>query len=97
MIFETELLMEAEREGLNIVEIPVTVNEQRESRIKLHKRVTDKLRDLLSARLCRISMIIGFPMAFLGGVSLLSLIWDKIQGVSGGLTNPYSFLLSMLL
>ena len=97
MIYETELLMEAEQEGLNIVEIPVRVNELRESRIKLHRRVTHKLRDLLSARLCRISMYVGFPMVSLGGVSLLSLVWDKIRGVSGGFTNPYSFLLSMLL
>lgn len=97
-IYETELLVEASTEGLNIVEVPVVVEEFRPYRVGLVWRIQHKLTDLLSANLNRISAFIGVPL-FLGGVlNLVFLTMAKIKSHSlGGFINPYAFLLSMLL
>jgi len=97
-IFETELLVEAQREGFEIVEIPVRVEEHRRSREGLKKKIQGKLEDLLSARLDLISLYVGAPL-FLGGVlAMLYLILEKLMFSSqAGFMNPYAFLLSMLL
>ena len=97
-IFETELLVEAQREGLDIVEIPVRVEEHRQSREELGLKIRVKLEDLLSARLDLISIYVGAPLFLIGLVSLLYLTFDKLMFASrGGFLNPYSFLISMLL
>jgi glycosyltransferase involved in cell wall biosynthesis len=97
-IFETELMAEALREGFDIVEIPVKVEENRHSRESLGSKVQGKLEDLLSLRLDLVSFYVGIPMFLLGIAVLIYLSLDKILFDSlGGFTNPYSFLLSMLL
>lgn len=97
-IYETELLVEASTEGLNIVEVPVAVEELRPYRVGLLWRIQHKLTDLLSAKLNRVSALIGVPL-FLGGIlNLVFLTMAKIKSHSvGGFVNPYAFLLSMLL
>ena len=97
-VFETELLVEAGNEGLNIVEVPVVVEEKRPSRILLGRRVQTKLEDLLSARLNRVSTYVGLPLIFVGVMILVALTVWKIQGnPMSGFSMPYTFLLSMLL
>lgn len=97
-IFETELLVEAQREGLEIVEVPVTVEEHRRSREGLGKKIQGKFEDLLSTRLDLISLYVGSPLFFGGFLAMLYLILDKLLfAQSGGFMNPYAFLLSMLL
>ena len=97
-VFETELLVEAGREGLRIVEVPVVVEEHRPSREVLGHKIRTKLRDLLSARVDRISFLVGIPI-FMGGIlSIGVLSLGKLRSASlGGFINPYSFLLSMLM
>ncbi len=96
-IYETELLAEALREGLEIVEVPVAVEERRASREVLGSKIIRKLEDLLSARLKTITIFVGTPF-FIGGLlSLFNLSIGKLRsGATGGFVNPYSFLLSML-
>jgi len=97
-IFETELLVEAQREGLDIVEVPVRVEEHRRSREGLGKKIGDKLEDLLSARLDLVSLYVGVPLFLCGLISLIYLSAQKLLFASqAGFLNPYSFLLSMLL
>jgi len=97
-VFETELLMEASGEGLEIVEVPVIVEEQRPSRILLGRRIQTKLEDLLSARLNRVSTYVGVPLIIVGAIILIALTAWKIQGnPMAGFSMPYTFLLSMLL
>lgn len=97
-IFETELLVEASSEGLDIVEVPVIVEEQRPSRTMLGRRIQTKLEDLLSARLNRVSTYVGLPLIIVGVIILMVLSAWKVQGNSmSGFSMPYTFLLSMLL
>jgi glycosyltransferase involved in cell wall biosynthesis len=97
-VFETELMVEAERMGLYIAEVPVTVGESRSSRELLGRKIQSKLEDLLSARLDRISIMVGVPMFVTGLLGVLLLTYVKTASSSyGGFVNPYSFLLSMLL
>jgi hypothetical protein len=97
-VFETELLAEASDEGLNIVEVPVIVEERRPSRILLGRRIQTKLEDLLSARLNRVSTYVGLPLIIFGVMILAILTVLKIQGnPMSGFSMPYTFLLSMLL
>jgi len=97
-IFETELIVEAQREGFDIVEVPVTVEEHRRSREGLGKKIQGKLEDLLSTRLDLISLYVGAPLFFGGLFAMFYLILDKVlSDRTGGFMNPYAFLLSMLL
>lgn len=97
-IFETELIVEAQREGFNIVEFPVSVEEHRPSRERLGQKIQGKLEDLLSARLDLISLYVGVPLFVGGFLAILYLTLEKLLFASrGGFINPYSFLLSMLL
>jgi hypothetical protein len=45
-LFASELVIRAEREGVNIVEIPVRVKEMREPSIHLFRRVPNVLKNL---------------------------------------------------
>jgi glycosyltransferase involved in cell wall biosynthesis len=97
-IFETELLVEAVKEGLDVVEIPVSVEERRRSREKLGRKIQGKLEDLLSARLDLVAIYVGAPIFLFGVAGLFYLTLDKLLFASqSGFSNPYSFLLSMLL
>lgn len=97
-IYETELMVEAGREGLDIVEVPIVVFESRPSREVLAHKVSRKLGDLLSARLDRISFFVGIPLFIIGLLGLLVLTIGKLTLASaGGFVNPYGFLISMLL
>jgi len=60
-IYKTELVVEVGRRGLKIVEVPVEVKDDRPSREVLRKKIQRKLKDLLSARLDRLSLFVGIP------------------------------------
>ena len=97
-VYETELLVEAGAEGFDIVEVPVTVEEHRPSREVLSFKVRRKLEDLLSVRLDFVSLVVGFPLFLIGVASLLVLVIGKLSSSGfSGFTNPYTFLISMLL
>jgi glycosyltransferase involved in cell wall biosynthesis len=97
-VFETELLVEADREGFDIVEVPVVVEEHRRSREVLWYKIRRKLEDLLSARLDRIFLLVGVPTFLVGFVTMLFLILGKLRSATAsGFVNPYTFLLSMLM
>jgi glycosyltransferase involved in cell wall biosynthesis len=95
-VFETELMMEAQKMGLHIMEIPVTVTDNRPSRQPLRYKIQLKLRDLLSVRIDKISLYLGVPLLIIGFFGLTWLSMEKIVWRHGGFINPYSFLLSML-
>jgi len=97
-IFETELLVEAQRDGFDIVEVPVSVEEHRRSREGLGRKIRGKLEDLLSVRLDLVSLYVGVPL-FLGGlIAVFYLTLEKLLSTRpGGFLNPYAFLISMLL
>ena len=72
----------------------MTVNPSR----ALGRKIQSKLEDLLSARIDRISLIVGMLMFVLGFLGVLFLTYVKTASSSyGGFVNPYAFLLSMLL
>jgi hypothetical protein len=50
-LFDTELVLRAEREGFQIAELPVTVEEQRDARSSFLKRVPRTLLGLLRIRI----------------------------------------------
>ncbi len=96
-VFETELLVEARRRGYAVKEVPVAVDDRRPSRQPLSVKVSLKLRDLLSARLDVVALVLGCA-AFLAG--LISLAWlslSKMLSGSPGFVNPYSYLIYTLL
>jgi len=97
-VYETELLAEAEREGLYIAEVPVGVAETRPSREYLGRKIRGKLEDLSSARLDRVSFLLGGPMLLTGLLGIALLAYVKATRLSlGGFVNPYSFLIAILL
>ena len=96
-IFETELLVEAKRRGYRVKEVPVAVDDHRSSRQPLGIKVSLKLRDLLSARLDAVALVLGCAAVLAGLVSLAWLSLSKIHSGSPGFVNPYSYLISMLL
>jgi glycosyltransferase involved in cell wall biosynthesis len=96
-VFETEILVEAQKMGLTLKEIPVSVTENRSSRQPLPIKVQLKLKDLLSVRIDIISLYLGVPLLLVGLIALARLSLEKIILNRVGFINPYSFLLSMLL
>ncbi len=96
-IFETELLVEAKRRGYSVKEVPVSVDDRRSSRQPLGVKVSLKLRDLLSARLDAVALVLGCAALLAGLVSLAVLTLGKVFSGSPGFVNPYSYLISMLL
>ena len=96
-VFETEVLLEAQRMGLHIHEVPVMVNDYRRGRLPLRYKISSKLQDLMSLRLDVISMISGILMFLVGSISIIILSFEKLLLNREGFLNPYSFLLSMLL
>jgi glycosyltransferase involved in cell wall biosynthesis len=96
-VFETELLMAVEREGLRIRELPVAVRDDRPSRQPLLVKVTSKLRDLASLRVHVFAFGVG-GAALISGLALLGyLVLEKVRSGQPGFLNPYSFLIAMLL
>ena len=96
-VFETEVLLEAQRMGLHIHEVPVEVNDYRRGRLPLRYKIGSKLQDLMSLRLDIISMLSGFLMFLVGSVFIVYLSLEKLLFNREGFLNPYSFLISMLL
>jgi glycosyltransferase involved in cell wall biosynthesis len=97
-VYETELLAEAERAGLYVAELPVSVEELRPSREVLWKKIKGKGEDLFSAGLDRVSFMVGVPMVLAGLLGVTLLAYVKVTRPSlGGFVNPYSFLIAILL
>ncbi|MCX6648166.1 MAG: glycosyltransferase [Candidatus Bathyarchaeota archaeon] len=96
-VFETELLVEAERRGMRIAEVPVNVVEMRRSRETLLRKVETKLEDLLSARLDRLALLFGAPLMATGLTWFAILILEKLGSPLSGFMNPYSFIAAVLL
>lgn len=97
MIYETELLLEAQKEGLRVRQIPVTVIDPREGRQPLGEKVFTKFQGLFSLRMDVLSIIMGCAMFLLGVATILFLSVQKLVYMGSGFLNPYSFLSSMLL
>ncbi len=97
MIYETELLLEAQKEGLRVHQIPVTVTDPREGRQPLGAKVFTKFQGLFSLRMDVISIIMGCAMFLLGVISILFLSVQKLFFQGSGFLNPNSYLSSMLL
>ena len=97
MIYETELLLEAQKEGLLVHQIPVTVTDPREGRQPLGAKAFTKFQGLFSRRMDVISIIMGCTMFLLGVTSILFLSVKKLIFQGSGFLNPYSYLSSMLL
>lgn len=96
-IFETELIIEAQKQGFKVIELPVEVNDHRKSRQPISSKIQSKMRDLLSNRLDKIAFTIGGSCLSLG-ISLLSILsWEKLSSGHSGFLNPYSFLFSIAL
>jgi glycosyltransferase involved in cell wall biosynthesis len=96
-VFETELLLAAEREGLRVRELPVAVRDDRTSRQPLLVKVASKLRDLASLRVHVFAFGVG-GAALISGLALLGyLVLEKVRSGQPGFLNPYSFLIAMLL
>jgi len=96
-VFETELVVEAKRRGYAVKEVPVAVDDRRPSRQPLGVKVSLKLRDLLSARLDAVALVLGCAALLAGLVSLAWLSLRKILSGNPGFVNPYSYLISTLL
>jgi glycosyltransferase involved in cell wall biosynthesis len=96
-IFETELMLEAERKGVKIIEIPVNVIDNRKSRQAIRKKIQYKLRDLMTYELSYIAFLIGVPVLILGFLIIIYLIYLKLKTGITGFHNPYSFLISILM
>jgi glycosyltransferase involved in cell wall biosynthesis len=96
-IFETELLIEAERKGVKIIEIPVNIIDNRKSRQAIRKKIQYKLRDLMTFELSFIAFLIGIPVLILGFLIIIYLIYLKLKTGITGFQNPYSFLISILM
>ncbi len=96
-VFETEMLVEAERRGMRIVEVPVSVVESRRSRETLLRKVETKLEDLLSARLDRLALFSGVPVLLAGLLWLIILALEKLGSPLSGFLSPYSLLAAVLL
>ncbi len=96
MVYETELLIEAQKEGLKIHQIPVFVSDPRSGRQPLGFKIVAKFQDLLSIRLDILAIMLGISMFILGCIGIVGLSVSKVIH-GGGFLNPYSFLSSMLL
>ncbi len=96
MVYETELLIEAQREGLKVHQIPVDVTDPRAGRQPLGMKVLTKMQDLISLRMDLLAILLGGLMFALGALGIVLLSLNKLLHGSGFL-NPYSFLSSMLL
>lgn len=96
-VFETEMLLAAQRGGLRIKELPVEVNGGRPSRQPLGVKVRSKLRDAVSLRVDVLAFWFGGLTLLSGLVMLGYLSLEKVQSGQPGFLNPYSFLLAMLL
>ncbi len=96
MVYETELLIEAQKEGLMIHQIPVVVTDPRSGRQPLGFKVISKFQDLLSLRLDLLAILLGVSMFIIGCMGIVVLSVSKVLH-GGGFVNPYSFLSSMLL
>jgi glycosyltransferase involved in cell wall biosynthesis len=96
-VFETEVLLEAQRRNLSIVQIPVKVEDKRLGRLPLRYKVVSKGQDLASLRVDVFSLVAGGVLFLAGSVWIGYLLLQKLVFNREGFLNPYSFLLSMLL
>ena len=96
-VFETELMLAAQRMGLSIREVPVVVRGDRPSRQPLGVKVRSKLRDLLSLRVDALAFGFGGLSIATGLTILVYLSLEKVRSGAQGFLNPYSFLISILL
>jgi hypothetical protein len=96
-VFETEMLLAAQRLGLKLLELPVEVNDSRPSRQPLVFKVRSKLRDLFSLRVDSFAFWFGGAATIIGLALLVTLGYEKLMSGQPGFLNPYSFLIAMLL
>ena len=96
-VFETEVLLEAQRRNYSIAQIPVRVDDQRQGRLPLVHKVASKGQDLASLRIDVFSLSMGAVLFLVGSLWLGYLSLEKLVFNREGFLNPYSFLISMLL
>jgi hypothetical protein len=96
-VFETELLVEAEKRGMRIAELPVSVVERRSSRETLRRKVETKFEDLISAKLDRVALLSGAQLMIAGSAWLTILGFEKLGSPLAGFINPYRFIAAVVL
>lgn len=96
-VFETEVLLEAQRRKHRIAQIPVSVDDQRQGRLPLRYKVASKGQDLASLRIDVFSLSMGVVLFLVGSLWLGYLSLEKLVFNREGFLNPYSFLISMIL
>ena len=96
-VFETEVLLEAQRRNYSIAQIPVRVDDQRQGRLPFVHKVASKGQDLASLRIDVFSLSMGVVLFLVGSLWLGYLSLEKLVFNREGFLNPYSFLISMLL
>ena len=73
IIYETELLLEAQKESLLVYQIPVSVTDPRDGRQPLGAKISTKFQGLSSMRLDFISIILDCSRFLFGVLSILFL------------------------
>ena len=96
-VFETEVLLEAQRRKHRIAQIPVEVDDQRQGRLPLRYKVVSKGQDLASLRIDVFLLSMGVVLFLVGSLWLGYLSLEKLVFNREGFLNPYSFLISMIL
>jgi len=96
-VFETEVLLEAQRRKHRIAQIPVIVDDPRRGRLPLRYKVVSKGQDLASLRIDVFSLSMGVMLFLVGSLWLGYLSLEKLVYNREGFLNPYSFLISMML
>ena len=96
-VYETEVLLEAQKRNHRIAQIPVSVDDQREGRLPLRYKVAGKAQDLASLRIDVFSFSMGVVLFLVGSLWIGYLSFEKLFFNKEGFLNPYSFLISMML
>jgi len=96
-VFDTEVLLEAQRRKHRITQIPVIVEDHRRGRLPLRYKVVSKGQDLASLRIDVFSLSMGAMLFLVGSLWLGYLSLEKLVYNREGFLNPYSFLISMML
>jgi glycosyltransferase involved in cell wall biosynthesis len=96
-VFETEVLLEAQRRNHRIAQIPVNVDDPRQGRLPLRHKMASKGQDLASLRIDTFSLSMGIVLFLVGSLWIGYLSIEKLVFNREGFLNPYSFLISMIL
>jgi glycosyltransferase involved in cell wall biosynthesis len=95
-IYETELLVKAEKIGYKLIEIPVSVVDYRRSREKLMRKILYKFQDLISVKINMISIIIGIFLGLMG-LTIIPLMFLRFLLTKTILIDPYLVITAIII